>query len=152
MPRRDSPFVVLVLFDRYTGPDCFDEQHLNGVVPIFHLPETFSKVLQAAPAYSSLSLLHTRSPYIRLRVQRSRRLSWISQRRLSARAHLYGCFQGQDHPGYYVDTPFDLEALRIRPGDNHRYRIEDIRRRRSQHIQRGALLPGKELCDEELYD
>jgi len=137
-PAASSPFVVLVRFDNYSGPQCFTPEDLGGdparIVPIF----------QSTRTYMNGSAVCTRTQFplttaYAITVHKSQGCTLdkavldVSSRDFSAGLSYVAVSRVRSLDGIMFDCNFDLEALRNESG-GAQDRIADMIRRIPQQL------------------
>jgi hypothetical protein len=159
-PKEESPFVVLVKFDRYTGPACFDRPELAGIVPIFRSRRDFLKGnQQCTRTQFPLTIAYAITVHKSQGATLDKAVLDISEKDFQPGLTYMAVSRVKTLQGVMFDTAFDLSALRVQRNPNHAARAEDIARRLPQHVTReqvDEIVPAPPalfvFADEDLYD
>lgn len=137
-PKAEPPFVLLVKFDRYDGPECFpDREDLAGagVVPILRSKRDF---LKGNANCSRTQFPMTIAYAITVHKSQGATLVFavldISQKDFQPGLTYVAVSRVKTLEGIMFDSAFDLSALRVAANANHTARAEDIARRLPQHV------------------
>ena len=154
-PRESPPFVVLIRFDKYTGPACFPgRSDLAGVVLIFRSTRDF---IRGASSCTRTQFPLTIAYAITVHKSQGATLDLavvdISVKDRQSGLTYVAVSRIKTLQGILFDKPFDFDCLRIRGNAGHTAQASDIVHRQRQKIF--ALPPfvrQQSLSNSELYD
>lgn len=129
------PSVVLIKFDQYVGPPCFDDPELAGVVPIFRSKRDFLRGnTNCTRTQFPLTIAYAITVHKSQGATLDRAVLDISDRDFTAGLTYVAISRVKALQGVMFDSTFDLQALRIQANANHAARAEDIARRLPQLV------------------
>ncbi|EAQ90501.1 hypothetical protein CHGG_02436 [Chaetomium globosum CBS 148.51] len=114
------PFVVLIKFDQYVGPPCFDDPELAGVVPIFRSKRDFLRGnTNCTRTQFPLTIAYAITVHKSQGATLDRAVLDISDRDFTAGLTYVAISRVKTLQGVMFDSTFDLQALRIQANANH---------------------------------
>lgn len=134
-PRSESPFLLLIRFDRYTGPPYFEDPSLANVVPVFRSTRDFligniSCTRSQFPITVAYSITVHKSQGMTV----DRAVADLSTKSFQAGLDYVAISRVTTIEGILFDAAFDFEQLRGRPSPTKEARERDAARRAQQAI------------------
>ncbi len=133
--KTELPFVVLVKFDQYSGPACFDDPALASVVPIFRSRRDFLRGnSNCTRTQFPLTIAYAITVHKPQGATLDQVVLDISEKDFQPGLTYVAVSRVKTLQGILFDASFNFSALRVQSNVNNVARAENIGRRVPQHV------------------